>query len=166
MGTFYLKMASNIIAKKFYSDLEEAWTKNTIQSFYVKNAVKYDDCVESYNWKYINDYCSNLLKQYLLEDNSALHVKDINILDFGCGSGKTGLSLMESGFQNITGIDASSEMVEIAKSKNIYRELQVGTVTNTEHFDVGDSIFEALICVGCFSSVSYTHLTLPTICSV
>ena len=46
------------------------------------------------------------------------------ILDFGCGTGLSAEALISCGFSSIDGIDISSEMVEIARGKNIYRNLE------------------------------------------
>ncbi|MBT6508263.1 MAG: methyltransferase domain-containing protein [Marinovum sp.] len=57
----------------------------------------------------------------------AQYVTDLNqpILDYGCGTGLSGLALKLEGFSHIDGLDVSSEMLEIAKKKNIYRDLLI-----------------------------------------
>ena len=44
-------------------------------------------------------------------------------LDMGCGTGMVGESLKKRGIASITGIDASKNMLEIAKNKGSYDEL-------------------------------------------
>jgi predicted TPR repeat methyltransferase len=41
----------------------------------------------------------------------------------GCGTGLVGHYLVERGFKNIVGVDASAGMIEKAKAKNSYTEL-------------------------------------------
>src|SRR5687768_13945737 len=41
--------------------------------------------------------------------------KDLRILDLGCGSGRHSLSLAKRGYKNITGIDLSPTLLEVAK---------------------------------------------------
>ena len=57
----------------------------------------------------------------------ALHkyVKDPQapILDFGCGTGLSGLALRLQGFGVIDGMDPNPEMLDQARGKNIYRTL-------------------------------------------
>lgn len=45
------------------------------------------------------------------------------ILDFGCGTGLSGLALKLAGFERIDGLDLSTEMLEGAAAKNVYRAL-------------------------------------------
>ena len=45
------------------------------------------------------------------------------ILDMGCGTGLVGQYLKEKGFDNIDGQDASQGMLENAKKKGAYKEL-------------------------------------------
>lgn len=46
------------------------------------------------------------------------------ILDFGCGTGLSGLALKLAGFQTIDGLDISAEMLAKARAKNLYRDLK------------------------------------------
>ncbi|MEX0369656.1 MAG: class I SAM-dependent methyltransferase [Tateyamaria sp.] len=47
------------------------------------------------------------------------------ILDFGCGTGLSGLALKLAGFANIDGVDLSQEMLEGAREKAVYRHLDL-----------------------------------------
>lgn len=51
---------------------------------------------------------------------------DLNapVLDFGCGTGLSGLALRHAGFTNIDGMDLSAEMLAQAEAKGIYRATQ------------------------------------------
>lgn len=54
----------------------------------------------------------------------AAHTKDkaAPVLDFGCGTGLSGLALKLAGFETIDGVDLSAEMLAHAKAKGIYRQ--------------------------------------------
>lgn len=45
------------------------------------------------------------------------------ILDFGCGTGLSGLALRAAGFEVIDGMDLSAEMLAQARAKGVYRNL-------------------------------------------
>lgn len=45
------------------------------------------------------------------------------VLDMGCGTGLVGQYLLERGFKNVVGVDASAGMLERAREKNSYIEL-------------------------------------------
>jgi SAM-dependent methyltransferase len=51
------------------------------------------------------------------------------ILDLGCGTGAVGVRLHEHGCTVIDGLDISSEMLTIAASKQVYRNLSVADLT-------------------------------------
>ncbi|MEO0402171.1 MAG: methyltransferase domain-containing protein [Pseudomonadota bacterium] len=55
------------------------------------------------------------------------HVDDLTapILDFGCGTGLSGLALKLAGFGTLDGIDLSQEMLAGARAKGVYRQLDV-----------------------------------------
>ncbi|WP_127112217.1 class I SAM-dependent DNA methyltransferase [Shimia sediminis] len=46
------------------------------------------------------------------------------VLDFGCGTGLSGMALRLAGFETLDGRDLSSEMLTQAQAKGIYRDLQ------------------------------------------
>lgn len=49
--------------------------------------------------------------------------KSAPILDFGCGTGLSGLALKMAGFETIDGVDLSPEMLAEARAKGVYRAL-------------------------------------------
>ncbi|MEM6761037.1 MAG: methyltransferase domain-containing protein [Pseudomonadota bacterium] len=53
------------------------------------------------------------------------HAADLTtpILDFGCGTGLSGLALRLAGFDAIDGVDLSAEMLAEARDKGVYRTL-------------------------------------------
>lgn len=50
--------------------------------------------------------------------------KSLPILDFGCGTGLSGVALKLSGFQIIDGVDLSADMLKLAEDKQAYRHLR------------------------------------------
>ncbi len=57
------------------------------------------------------------------------------VLDFGCGTGLSGLALKLAGFSTIDGVDLSAEMLERARDKGVYRSLT--------RIDAGDALAHA-----------------------
>ncbi len=49
------------------------------------------------------------------------------VLDFGCGTGLSGLALRDAGFTDIDGTDITPEMLDLARGKSIYRSLWLST---------------------------------------
>ncbi|KPP87871.1 MAG: Methyltransferase domain [Rhodobacteraceae bacterium HLUCCO07] len=49
--------------------------------------------------------------------------KSAPLLDYGCGTGLSGLALQNAGFTVIDGIDVTAEMLAIARQKSAYRNL-------------------------------------------
>ena len=47
------------------------------------------------------------------------------VLDFGCGTGLSGLALRLAGFDVIDGVDLSAEMLDGARAKDVYRHLDM-----------------------------------------
>ena len=58
---------------------------------------------------------------------------DKPVLDFGCGTGLSGLALRAAGFSQIDGTDISPEMLEKARTRGIYQHLWQGTPGTLEH---------------------------------
>lgn len=64
--------------------------------------------------------CATALVQHLNDQKAP-------ILDFGCGTGLSGLALKLAGFETIDGVDLSADMLKVAETKQLYR-----TLTNIE----------------------------------
>jgi len=71
---------------------------------------------------------------------------DVPILDAGCGGGVQAEPLAHIGYNNLTGIDLSQGMLDIARAKNIYTSLR--QMTLGEHLDYADNQFAAVISAG------------------
>ncbi|WP_299369951.1 methyltransferase domain-containing protein [uncultured Tateyamaria sp.] len=84
--------------------------------------VLYDDWAASYEAEVSeNGYatpgrCASALKS-LTDDMQQ------PVLDFGCGTGLSGLALRLAGFETLDGVDLSAEMLEGARAKGVYRHL-------------------------------------------
>lgn len=73
------------------------------------------------------------------------------ILDAGCGTGFVAnnyLNLVQEGCVEIYGADLSPDMLEIAKTKNVYVELKVANLK--EQLPYREESFDSIVCGGVF----------------
>jgi predicted TPR repeat methyltransferase len=70
----------------------------------------------------------------------------LSILDLGCGSGLVGASVKKSA-ADLTGVDMSPEMIELARARNIYDRLDVAEIT--EWLERGQTLFDLIISCDC-----------------
>ena len=78
--------------------------------------------------------------------------KYINILDAGCGSGLVGIELRKYGYNRITGVDFSQDMLDLIPQK-IYQKLEL--IDLNEKLKYQDNYFDSITCVGTFT---YGHV--------
>jgi predicted TPR repeat methyltransferase len=82
----------------------------------------YDDWSESYDSEIARQgyatpaRCAAALAEFATD-------KTAPTLDFGCGTGLSGMALAGAGFTTIDGVDLSPEMLERAKGRGVYRAL-------------------------------------------
>lgn len=67
-------------------------------------------------------HCGDAAKELI--ESAGKTVNDSVCLDMGCGTGLVGVELHKRGFTEITGVDASQEMLSNAKDKSVYKDLQ------------------------------------------
>lgn len=92
------------------------------------------------------DYQSEI--EFIHSQITKFHPNAKKILDIGCGTGRHDLLLAKKGYE-ITGIDSSEQMIQIAKQKNLSKDcnfsLGDGRVLKlNEKFDVVISLFHVL----------------------
>ena len=76
------------------------------------------------------------------------HVSDFNapLLDAGCGTGLIGVLLAALGYRDLTGIDLSEGMLEVARATGVYRALTREILGEPLGFE--DGSFGAVTCIG------------------
>lgn len=72
--------------------------------------------------------------------------QDLAILDIGCGTGLSGKFLSEAGFTRIDGCDLNPEMLEVAKTRNVYDKLWQSTLDDPFPFE--DGTYDAISAIG------------------
>ena len=76
--------------------------------------------------------------------------KQARILDAGAGTGMVGEALAELGYSNLTAVDLSANMLQVAKKKQVYQALYRGDLESALNFAQPNS-FDAIISVGVFT---------------
>ena len=74
---------------------------------------------------------------------------EASILDIGCGTGLSGLAFRSAGFVNLSGNDLSQEMLDIAKTRDIYTNLTLADLNHPLDFTKGS--FDVIAAVGVIS---------------
>ena len=115
------------------SPTDQLWTRHTVeetQEIYRTWAENYDQDVT--DWGYATPARVAM----------ALRLSGANVekgvLDFGCGTGLSGMALAAVGFQVIDGTDISPEMLAQAEARGAYRQVWLGEPGSLGHIGAGD----------------------------
>jgi len=110
----------------------------------------YNELSENYERVYIRAgyhdplRCADLTKEIIGEQ-----VETASVFDMGCGTGLVGQYLKERGFKTIVGVDASIGMIEKAREKEAYAELEELFLGQPETFPAKyHNRFDAVTAVG------------------
>lgn len=93
----------------------------------VKARIGYDEWAARYEATVAAGLDRPLLDQLISPDWHNL----TTVVDLACGTGRTGMWLAQHGVKYIDGVDISSEMLEFARTKCVYRHLHVADVAAT-----------------------------------
>ncbi len=104
------------MTERFLDRVYDARTADETETLYDKWAASYDDEVGE-NGYITPDRCASALAEHMPDQSKP-------ILDFGCGTGLSGLALRLAGFEIIDGVDLSADMLARAREKGIYRDLR------------------------------------------
>ena len=109
---------------------------------------RYDQWAEEYDADLESDF--GWISPQRTSEFLAKHVaKEGSILDAGAGTGLVGECLHEMGYRNMTAMDLSLGMLEVARRKNIYQALDQMTMGETLNY--GTDQFDASVIVGVFT---------------
>ena len=106
----------------------------------------YDDWSHSYDDHLLDDfgYVSPEVAARALGDETGR--RDIDVIDYGCGTGLVGAALQAQGFASVDGIDISEGMLAQARAKGVYRNLICGDLT--ARIGLADASYDAGVCIG------------------
>lgn len=81
-------------------------------------------------------YCMpELLSNALVKYGNIKPTDELKVVDLGCGDGAVGKAMYEKGFTNLTGVDISSKMMDIAAKKGVYSELKKANLLEALPFE-------------------------------
>lgn len=133
--------------KKFLDDAYSLKSGAETEAFYQQWAESYDEELESQGYAQPRRCAEALLE--LMDDFSE------PVIDLGCGTGLSGLALSKAGYKTLDGCDFSSEMLEQAGARGIYRNLFTANL-NKPLDAVSAQTYSAALAVGVFS---YGHVS-------
>ncbi|MCP5076058.1 MAG: methyltransferase domain-containing protein [Rhodobacteraceae bacterium] len=135
--------------KKYLDQAYDLQTVTDTQAFYADWAETYDAEVAE-NGYVTPGRCAEALAKFAPDKNAPL-------LDLGCGTGLSGMALAATGFTKIDGCDLTPEMLEKARSLNLYRILWQSSPDSQLTFAPGDyQMFSAIGVIG----VGAAHMDL------
>jgi len=118
---------------------------NNVAEVYNKIASQYDRILESIDYSGYQYVSKKLLKCFTGID---LHSKVI--LDVGAGSGILGESLSEKGFTQIHALDMSQNLLDKAKTKEVYSDLFCASITTEPTPNIQNDTYDAVVSSGSF----------------
>ncbi|XP_071952927.1 methyltransferase-like protein 27 [Antedon mediterranea] len=128
--------------KEYVSTMEEVNTHEKLGQFYDGFAPFYDKAVKSFG--YVGpSIIATFLQKYVKS-------KDAWIFDVAAGTGLVGECLVDTGYTNIDAVDGSETSIEVARKKNIYKNLYVEWLGGDNKLSIKDDNYDALVCAGGF----------------
>jgi predicted TPR repeat methyltransferase len=103
------------MTEKFLDRIYAANDQDAINSLYDEWSATYEAEISA-NGYATPARCAEALAAYMPD-------KTTPVLDFGCGTGLSGMALRLAGFEVIDGVDLSPQMIAVAAEKGIYRTL-------------------------------------------
>jgi predicted TPR repeat methyltransferase len=103
------------MSKKYLTEAHITNKREFVENLYNKWSTTYDKEITE-NYYATPDRVALILKKLIVN-------KKIKILDYGCGTGLSGVAISKVGFDNINGVDPSEKMLEQAKKKRVYRSI-------------------------------------------
>ncbi|MEM9716228.1 MAG: class I SAM-dependent methyltransferase [Pseudomonadota bacterium] len=92
----------------------------------------------------------------------ARHAKpDVQILDYGCGTGYSGEHLSKAGFTYLTGTDPNSEMLKVAEKRGVYQALSQTDLSDPFPFETGT--YDVITAIGVISTGAAPPETLEAV---
>ena len=112
-----------------------------VRSFYDGTAADYDEILLAQVGYVSPTVCARIMARFLPDREAAL-------IDLGCGTGLAGEALTALGYKNIDGVDFSTEMLAVARTRNCYAKLSIGDLNASTN--IPESSYAAAVSIGVF----------------
>jgi len=132
-------------------------TKKEVHEAYKEWAKAYDEDFETLHPDR-SQHMVNILKELL--EKSGKDYGKVKILDVAAGTGIVGEDLADAGFTDITALDFSKEMLDVAGKKGAYNKLVESSFGNTIPNEIAPHSYDCVIMVGGFAA---GHLPLSSL---
>ncbi|WP_170403179.1 class I SAM-dependent DNA methyltransferase [Ruegeria arenilitoris] len=126
------------MSEKFLKNTYDLNTPQETQAHYQKWAASYEDEVAEHGYATPGRVAEALW--------SKLPQPDTPILDYGCGTGLSGVALHKVGYRAIDGVDPTPEMLKGAAAKGVYRNLAAIDITDPNPLETG--AYKAIAAIG------------------
>jgi len=103
------------MSKKYLTEAHITNKREFVENLYNNWSTTYDKEITE-NYYATPDRVALILKKLIVN-------KKIKVLDYGCGTGLSGVAISKAGFDNINGVDPSEKMLEQAKKRKEYTGL-------------------------------------------
>ena len=127
-----------------------------------------DECIKQLYERFSSFYEDNMLEELGYEGPEKLvsaiesiigNRQGLSVLDLGCGTGLSGMRIKQHA-SRLVGIDLSADMVDVARTKQVYDSLDVAEVTDwlqnsVERFDI------IMACDTCIYFGDLRHVIVP-----
>jgi len=144
--------ADDIMEKEWYRVNPQ--TEQEIIDFYINNFVYLCVQLRKYGDKG-PDFRNDQWFQYL--ENHIPSIRDMNILDYGCGSALHSVTLVNNGCKHVTIADLPTRLFKIAQK--MLQIPPVKTITITEKYPLMEK-YDLIICTDVLEHVKDPHLVL------
>lgn len=125
------------MAKDYLRAVYDLETQADTDEYYTAWAATYDEELARNGYR-SPQRCAEALARFAPLDTA--------VLDVGCGTGLSGAALAEVGYTDLSGQDVNAEMLEQARTRDLYRDLWVTDLDDPFPFEAGT--YGALSAVG------------------
>ncbi|MDJ0776634.1 MAG: class I SAM-dependent methyltransferase [Gammaproteobacteria bacterium] len=106
----------------------------------------YDDWSDDYDRHLLAEFGYVSPRIAAVELGAAVSTRELDVVDYGCGTGLVGAALAAEGFTRIDGLDISEGMLTQARAKGVYRSLLCADLTGP--IALADATYGAACCIG------------------